>query len=95
MYQNQEIMKLCTEKLAAELPVLRKMHHLTQKDLGDIIGVSRQTITNMESGKSEMKWSCFLALMFVFSLDSNSLEYLKRLDIPYAEIKTWLGEKRG
>ena len=95
MYQNQEIMKLCTEKLAGELPVLRKMHHLTQKDLGDIIGVSRQTITNIESGKSEMKWSVFLALMFVFSLDNNSLEYLKRLDIPYAEIKKWLEEKRG
>ena len=78
MYQNQEVMKLCTEKLARELPVLRKMHHLTQKDLGDIIGVSRQTITNIESGKSEMKWSVFLALMFVFSLDNNSLEYLKR-----------------
>ena len=37
----------------------------------------------------------FLALMFVFSLDNNSLEYLKRLDIPYAEIKKWLEEKRG
>lgn len=71
------------------------MHHLTQKDLGDIIGVSRQTITNIESGKSEMKWSVFLALMFVFSLDNNSLEYLKQLDIPYAEIKKWLEEKRG
>lgn len=49
----------------------------------------------IESGKSEMKWSVFLALMFVFSLDNNSLEYLKQLDIPYAEIKKWLEEKRG
>ena len=57
--------------------------------------MSRQTITNIESGKSEMKWYVFLALMFVFSLDNNSLEYLKRLDIPYAEIKKWLEEKRG
>lgn len=64
-------------------------------DLGDIIGVSRQTVTNIESGKSEMKWTTFLAIMFVFSLDHSSVEYLRRLDIPYAEIKQWLAEKRG
>ena len=72
---------------------MRKINNLTQKDLGDIIGVSRQTVTNIESGKSEMKWTTFLAIMFVFSLDHGSVEYLRRLDIPYAEISNgWLKE---
>ncbi|WP_337606450.1 helix-turn-helix transcriptional regulator [Claveliimonas sp.] len=95
MHKKEELLKRCTEILSKELPVLRKINNLTQKDLGDIIGVSRQTVTNIESGKSEMKWTTFLAIMFVFSLDHSSVEYLRRLDIPYAEIKQWLAEKRG
>ena len=74
---------------------IEKNKQFNAKDLGDIIGVSRQTVTNIESGKSEMKWTTFLAIMFVFSLDHSSVEYLRRLDIPYAEIKQWLAEKRG
>ena len=56
MHKKEELLKRCTEILSKELPVLRKINNLTQKDLGDIIGVSRQTVTNIESGKSEMKW---------------------------------------
>lgn len=95
MHRGKELLKKCTDELSKELPVLRKINNLTQKDLGDVIGVSRQTITNIESGKSEMKWTTFLALMFIFSLDHHSAEYLRRLDIPYTEMREWLAEKRG
>ena len=63
------------------------MTGLTQKDLADILGVSRQTITNIESGSSKMKWSLFLAIIFIFDLDYNTSEYLKTIDIPYTELK--------
>ncbi|MBQ9986618.1 MAG: helix-turn-helix domain-containing protein [Oscillospiraceae bacterium] len=95
MEKREELFKSCTEKLAKELPVLRKMNNLTQQDLGDIIGVSRQTIVNIESGKSAMKWSVFLAILFICSLDYQTSEYLKCINIPYAELKEWLIEKRG
>lgn len=94
MNQEETLFRLCAQKLTAALPVLRKMNNLTQKKMGEIIGVSRQTITNIESGKSEMKWSVFLAIMFIFSLDADSAEYIKRLDIPFTELKTWLQQKR-
>lgn len=90
-----ELLKKCERVLTKELPVLRKINGITQKDLGDIIGVSRQTITNIESGKSEMKWCHFLAIMFIFSFDYESSEYLKRLDIPYEELKQWLIDMKG
>lgn len=67
---------------------------LTQKDMAEILDVSRQTITNIESGSTKMKWSLFLAIMFIFSLDHNTSEYLKTLNIPYSNIKEWLIEKR-
>ena len=41
-----------------------------------------------------MKLSIFLALMFIFSLDHNTSEYLKTIDLPYLQLKKWLHEKR-
>ncbi len=99
MNKNKELLSRCIEILTKELPVLRKMTGLTQNDLANILGVSRQTITNIESGAGKMKWPLFLAIMFIFDLDYNTSEYLKTIDIPYTELKEWLiterGEKRG
>lgn len=94
MNRNKELIELCTDCLTKELPVLRKMAGLTQTDMGEILGVSRQTITNIESGTSKIKWSVFLASMFIFSLDPNTLEYLKIMNIPYPQLKEWLHEKQ-
>lgn len=33
------------------IPNLRKEHRLSQKELGEAVGVTRQTITSIESGK--------------------------------------------
>lgn len=93
MENQKEIISNCTGKLAKELPVLRKMCNLTQKDLGDIAGVSRQTITNIESGKCEMKWTLFLALMLLFSFNKSCTNYIKDLDIPDKRIKDFLLSK--
>lgn len=90
MKAEPPLLERCTECLSKELPMLRKMNHLTQTQLGHIVGVSRQTITNIESGKSKMKWTIFLALMFIFRLDRESAEYLKQIDIPYDEVRQWL-----
>lgn len=57
MNKNKELFDLCTNCLTRELPVLRKMAGFTQADMGEILGVSRQTITNIESGTSKMKWT--------------------------------------
>lgn len=91
---ENELLNICTKILTKELPVLRNICKITQQQLGDIVGVSRQTITNIESGRSKMKWSLFLALMFLFGLDEESAEYLKQIDIPYDEVKKWLLSKR-
>lgn len=93
--KKEELFNRCIDTLTKELPVLRKMTGLKQKDLADILGVSRQTITNIESGTGKMKWSMFLAIMFVFGLDRNTNDYLKTIDIPYEDVKEWLISMRG
>lgn len=95
MNKNKELFESCIDCLTKDLPVLRKMAGLTQKDMGEILGVSRQTITNIENGTSKMRWSFFLALMFIFSLDHNTSAYLKTINLPYLQLKDWLHEKQG
>lgn len=95
MNEHENMLKEYTKQFAKELPVLRKMNNLTQKDLGEIIGVSRQTITNIESGKTNIKLTLFFAMMFVFSLDKDTCEYINRIDIPYDELKMWLKQKKN
>lgn len=94
MNKNEELFEFCTYCLSKELPVLRKKAGLTQTDMGEILGVSRQTITNIESGTSKMKWPIFLASMLIFSLNHNTSGYLKTIDLPYPQLKDWLHEKQ-
>ena len=92
---EKELLSSCTEKLSKGLPTLRAMCNLTQKNLGDLVGVSRQTITNIESGKSKMKWTLFLALMPVFGMNKNCMNYIKEMEIPYSQVKKVLANKVG
>ena len=99
MNSEKKLKEQCINIMVEHLPVLRKNNTpdnivAIRKGLGEVIGVSRQTITNIESGRSEMKWLIFLTLMFVFSLDNESNEYLKRLDFPYEDVKNWLKSKK-
>lgn len=57
------------DKLVEELPVLRIKLGLSQEELGQLIGLSRQTYSTLETQKRKMTWSVFLSLIFIF--DNN------------------------
>lgn len=54
------------ELLRKELPVLRAKARISQKDIAEKIGISRQTYSSIETGKREMSWTIFLALIAYF-----------------------------
>ncbi|MEE1086810.1 MAG: helix-turn-helix domain-containing protein [Schaedlerella sp.] len=85
----EELQQKCYKELAENMPILRKMLNLTQQDLADRVGVTRQTIANIENTGTFKKWSTFLAVMFIFYFQEKSKEYLVGLDIPYAEMKKY------
>lgn len=93
--QREELKEICRTELVKILPTLRKMNNLTQSDLAEILGISRQTITNIECGKNKMSWGLFWAMLFVFSLGENSDEYMRQSNIPFDQLKKWLISKRG
>lgn len=52
--------------LVENLPVLRAKLNITQEELAEKIGLTRQTLTLVESRKREMSWNMFLSLMMIF-----------------------------
>lgn len=65
--------------LKNELPVLRARIGLSQETLADKIGISRQTYSGIETGKREMTWTIFLALVSFFQNNEQTNLMLKQL----------------
>ena len=74
--EKEELILALTEIL----PILRAAIGISQGELADYIGVSRQTYSALEIGKRQMSWNTFLSL-FLLSLihiltDRNEYEIL-------------------
>lgn len=54
------------EAFRDELPVLRAKARVSQEIVAEKIGISRQTYSGMESGKRDISWTTFLALVAYF-----------------------------
>lgn len=53
-------------KLTEELPSLRAKIGITQEELCDIVGISRQTYSSIETKKRKMSWNIYLSLIMFF-----------------------------
>ena len=60
-----------TETLSKALPYLRKEVKITQTELANKVGVSRQLISLIELGKQKMTWTLFLAIVFFFKCNND------------------------
>lgn len=85
---------LCKEtyqrKLAQNLPLLRTKLSLSQADLADLIGTSRQTISLIERGSREMMWDTCLSLTFLFMTNAETRTLLSPLGIDVTQITNYL-----
>lgn len=53
------------ERMAVELPGIRKDLKVTQEALAEKTGVDATRIKSVENGKKKLKWSEFLSILFV------------------------------
>lgn len=65
--------------LIEELPVLRAKVGLSQDDLSNVIGISRQTYSSIETKKRKMSWNIYLSLILVFDNNEKTREMLNAL----------------
>lgn len=76
-YQKAEYIEKFTSKLAA----LRIQANISQEDIANIIGKSRQTYHAIESKKAAMPWNTYLSLIFFFDAIEDTSQMIRELDI--------------
>lgn len=84
---SSEMKEACIENMTKNLCMLRTLLHLSQAELADLIGVSRQTIVYIENRTRKLSYGCFLSLMFVFTQNKETNSLLKILGIYTEELK--------
>lgn len=62
-------------RLTYDLPVLRARLGVSQEELAEKIGMSRQTYNAIETGKKGMSWMIFMALVAVFQNNEETLKF--------------------
>lgn len=72
--------KSLINNLTYELPVLRARLGASQADIAEKIGISRQTYNSIETGKREMNWTLFVALIAVFQNNEQTRQMLENID---------------
>ena len=68
------------ELLRKELPVLRAKARISQEDIAEKIGISRQTYSSIKTGKREMSWTTFLALIAYFQNNESTKKMIGEIN---------------
>lgn len=65
--------------LCEELPALRAKVGLSQDELSNIIGISRQTYNAIETKKSQMSWNTFLTLILLYGYNEKTATFVEEV----------------
>ena len=81
--------ELC-RTLASNLSTLREKANLKQDELADKLGISRQNISAIETGKHVMQWSTFSMLVMFFAKDKEMKQIMTAMRIIDEEVEKTL-----
>ena len=73
----EENRKKAINMFVDELPSLRAKISISQDELADYVGISRQTLSSVELKKREITWHVFLSLVLFFTLQKKTNAALK------------------
>ena len=71
----KEKQAMCYE-MAGHLTKLREVMKISQEELGNMCGLSRTRISQIENGASVMTWIQFMAFMMVFNVNYDTKQYI-------------------
>lgn len=92
MLDNRDLL---VERMADNLPVLRKKLKLSQEELAKIVGSSRYTVMLYETKKRKMPWNIFLTLVLLFDKNEETSPLLKALEIYTEELEKFILHDSG
>ena len=81
--QKAEVINNMTKNLVA----LRTMLHLTQAQLAEMMGITRQSLVLYETGKRSMTCNTYLSLLFIFTQRQETNNLLSIMGIYPDELK--------
>lgn len=67
--------------MTPNLPALRTQAEISQEELANLIGVSRQTYSAMERKIRRMSWSTYLSLVLFFDHNQKTHRMIRQLSI--------------
>ena len=76
--------------MSNNLQILRLKVDVSQEELADILGVTRQTISALETGQRNMSWTIFLALVLLFLKNKDTKHLMIALGIYTKELNEYL-----
>ena len=77
---KDDIRNAIIQLLRNELPVLRAKARISQEAVAAGIGISRQTYSAIETGKREMSWTTFLALVAYFQNNDSTRHMINGIE---------------
>ena len=76
--------------MAENLVVLRTKLDLTQDEIAELIGASRQTLSLIERGVRPMMWDTFMSLLLLFQNNESTRVMLPMLGLYTPELEKYL-----
>lgn len=76
--------------LTENLPVLRAKIGVSQEEVANIIGVSRQTYSSIETMKRPMTWGMFLSLVLFYGCNDGTAVMLDGMGILTPQLNNFL-----
>ncbi len=76
------------EKLTPELPLLRTKAEISQEEIANIIGTSRQTYGAIERKSRKMSWNTYLSLIWFYDYNRKTHKMIREMQaFPHEIIK--------
>lgn len=72
---------ICIEMMTENLASLRAKADITQGEISNLIGISRQTYYAIETGQRKMSWNTYLSLLLFFDTNNSTRSMLRALSI--------------
>lgn len=76
--------------MAKNLSVLRLKLNLSQQDLAEILGNTRQTISAFENDQRQMNWQTYLSLILIFLKNKETKRLMIALGVYTKELDKYL-----